>query len=39
MFVRKQLLVGAAVSTQMEDKGRVEALIAAGVDFIVLVSV
>jgi len=33
---KKQLLVGAAVSTQMEDKQRIEALIQAGVDFIIL---
>ena len=35
---RKQLLVGAAVSTHESDKPRVEALVSAGVDFIVIVS-
>ena len=35
---RKQLLVGAAVSTQTSDRTRVEDLVKAGVDFLVLVS-
>ena len=35
---RKQLLVGAAVSTHESDKPRVDALVSAGVDFIVIVS-
>ena len=34
---KKQLLVGAAVGTHEADKMRMEALAAAGVDFIVLV--
>lgn len=33
---KKQLLVGAAVSTREEDKHRIEALVQAGVDVIVL---
>ncbi|KAL8585531.1 Inosine-5'-monophosphate dehydrogenase 1b [Nucella lapillus] len=33
---RKQLLVGAAVSTQDSDKKRIELLVQAGVDFIIL---
>lgn len=33
---KKQLLVGAAVSTQMSDRTRVEQLVTAGVDFLVL---
>ena len=35
---RKQLLVGAAVSTQESDKKRIELLVQSGVDFIILVS-
>ena len=35
---RKQLLVGAAVSTRDADKKRIEILVNAGVDFVVLVS-
>ena len=35
---RKQLLVGAAVSTQESDRKRIEHLVQAGVDFIILVS-
>lgn len=33
---KKQLLVGAAVSTHLSDKERVEALVTAGADFLVL---
>lgn len=33
---KKQLLVGAAVGTREEDKDRIEALVQAGVDVIVL---
>ena len=36
---RKQLLVGAAVSTRDADKKRIEILVNAGVDFVVLVSI
>ena len=35
---KKQLLVGAAVSTHNEDKARVDALAQAGLDVVVLVS-
>ena len=34
---RKQLVVGAAVSTHDTDKDRMEQLVQAGVDFLVLV--
>lgn len=36
---KKQLVVGAAVSTHDSDKPRVESLVGAGVDFIVIVRV
>ena len=36
---KNQLLVGASVGTHDEDKGRLDALVAAGADVIVLVSV
>ena len=36
---KKQLIVGAAVSTHESDRARVESLVAAGVDFLVIVSV
>jgi len=36
---RKQLIVGAAVSTQDDDRTRIEMLVNAGVDFLVLVSI
>jgi len=37
--VRKQLIVGAAVSTHEDDKQRLEMLVSAGVDFIILVNI
>lgn len=37
LHFRKQLLVGAAVSTHNDDKGRIDALAGAEVDFLVLV--
>lgn len=35
---KKQLIVGAAVSTHETDKARVDSLVGAGVDFLVIVS-